>query len=104
MIYLTKIKDEKLFNEVMKDIKEIRRADKIIELVQNLETSNDNTKKILSATSEAKVSHADVKDRTREGSADEIKCYRCQQTGHTKGNYSVPQTKNPLCEVWIEGS
>ena len=32
LIYLTKIKDEKLLNEVMKDIKEITRADKIIEL------------------------------------------------------------------------
>ena len=44
----------------MKDIKEITRADKIIELVQNLETSQDNMKKILSATSDAKVSCADV--------------------------------------------
>ena len=74
LIYLTKIKDEKLLNEVLKDIKEITRADKIIEIVQNLETSKDNTKRILSATTDAKVSCADVKDRTREGSADKIKC------------------------------
>ena len=60
MIYLTKIKDEKLLNEVMKDIKDITRADKIIKMVCKLETSKDNTKKILSATSEAKISHADI--------------------------------------------
>ena len=56
-------KDEKLLNEVMKDIEEITRADEIIQMVRKLETSKDNTKKILSATSEAKISHADIKDR-----------------------------------------
>ena len=73
LIYLTKITDGKLLNEVMKDIGKIRREDEIIKLVCKLETSKDNTKKILSATSEAKISHADIKDR-REGHADDIKC------------------------------
>ena len=63
LIYLTKIKDEKLLNEVMKDIEEITRADKIMEMVCKLDTSTDNTKKILLATSEAKISCTDIKDR-----------------------------------------
>ena len=45
LIYLTKIKDDKLLNEVMEDIEEITRADKIKEMVPKLETSKDNTKK-----------------------------------------------------------
>ena len=42
-------KDEKLLNEVLKDIKEIRRADTIIDTVQNLEMSKEvkYTKKFL---------------------------------------------------------
>ena len=64
MIYLTKIKDEKLLNEVLKDIKEIRRADTIIDTVQTLDMSRDNTKKILSATTDAKAFYADSKIKT----------------------------------------
>ena len=63
LIYLTKIKDEKLLNKVIKDIEEITRADKIIEMVCKLQTNKDNTKKILSAAVEAKISRADIKDR-----------------------------------------
>ena len=36
LIYYTKIKDEKILNEVLKDKKEIRRADTIIDTVQTL--------------------------------------------------------------------
>ena len=57
----------------MKDIEEITREDEIIKLVRKLETSKDNTKNILSVTSEAKISCADIKDR-QEGSADDKKC------------------------------
>ena len=58
LIYMAKTKDEKILNKVMKEIVEIARADRIIEMVRKLETCNDNTKKILSPTSEAKISHA----------------------------------------------
>ena len=71
LIYLTKIKDKKLLDEVMKNIDEIKKEDYIIKLVRKLETSKDNGKKILSVTSEAKISHADVTD-SQGGSADII--------------------------------
>ena len=77
LIYLTKIKDEKLLNEVLKDIKEIRRADTIIDMVQNLEMSKDNTKKILSTTTDAKAFYAYERIKMKDDSADEIKCYMC---------------------------
>ena len=85
-------------------------------MVQNLEMSKGNTKKILSATTDAKASRADARVRTRDGSADEIKCYRCQQTRHTKGNCLVPQkrihcskcgsrdhNRNPSCKGKMDG-
>ena len=43
LIYLTKIKDEKLLNKVTKDIEDITKADEIIKLVRKLETCKNDT-------------------------------------------------------------
>ena len=48
LLYLSYIKKEKILKKVMKDIKYIESRNQVIEIVQTLEMSSDNTRKILS--------------------------------------------------------
>ena len=53
LLYLSHIKKEKILKKVMKDIKNIKSGNQIMETVKALEKKRDNTRKILSQEAKA---------------------------------------------------
>ena len=74
------MKDERILREVLKQIKVVKNAMQIIDIIQALELSDENTKRVLDNSLIAYL----VKGSHRGGQADPPKGFQCKQVGYTK--------------------